>query len=100
MESFIKDNIHKRDVVVYLRNTRTGSSTVRKCKFIGLVTGFTKSKVKIMQLSKEDQWVYPDEIHLYGEVEVYPDDVICTMWRSTDNWEEVKYIGENTNCQD
>jgi hypothetical protein len=99
MQSFIKDNIHERDIVVYLRNTRTGSSTVRKCKFIGLVTGFTKSKVKIMQLSKEDQWVYPDEINLYGEVEVYPDDVICTMWRSTDNWEEVKCIGENTSSK-
>jgi len=98
-ESFIKDNIHTRDIVVYLKNTRTGSSTVRKCKFVGLVTGFTKSKVKIMQLSKEDQWVYPDEIHLYGEVEVYPEDVICTMWRSTDNWEEVKHIGENTDSK-
>ena len=97
-ESFIKDNIHEKDIVVYLKNTRTGSSTVRKCKFIGSVTGFTKSKVKIMQLSKEDQWVYPDECYPYGEVEVYPEDVICTMWRSTYNWEEVKCIGENTNC--
>ena len=99
-KSFIKDNLHTRDVVVYLKNTRTGSSTIRKCKFVGLVTGFTKSKVKIMQLSKEDQWVYPDECRPYGEVEVYPEDVICTMWRSTDNWEEVKNIGENTNCED
>lgn len=100
MQSFIKDNIHERDIVVYLRNTRTGSSTVRKCKFIGLVIGFTKSKVKIVQLSKEDQWVYPDECRYYGEVEIYPEDVICTMWRSTDNWEEVKNIGKDTNCQD
>lgn len=100
MQSFIRDYIHERDIVVYLRNTRTGSSTIRKCKFVGLVTGFTKSKVKIMQLSKEDQWVYPDEIHMYEEVEVYPDDVICTMWRSTDNWEEVKDIGKDTNRQD
>ena len=99
MENFIKEPLHIDDIVVYLRNERTGSSTIRKCKFVGLVTGFTKSKVKIMQLSKEDQWVYPDEIHMYGEVEVYPDDVICIMWRSMDNWEEVKDIGENTNCQ-
>ena len=98
MQSFINDNIHEKDIVVYLKNTRTGSSTVRKCKFIGLVTGFTKSKVKIVQLSKEDQWVYPDECRYYGEVEVCPNDIICTMWRSTDNWEEVKCIGENTNC--
>ena len=95
MQSFIKDNIHEREIVVYLRNTRTGSSTIRKCKFIGLVTGFTKSKVKIMQLSKADQWAHPDECKPYGEAEVYPEDVICTMWRSTDNWEEVKCIGKD-----
>ena len=97
-QSFTKDNIHTKDIVVYLKNTRTGSSTVRKCKFVGLVTGFTKSKVKIMQLSDTDQWVYPDECRPYGEVEVCPDDVICTMWRSLDNWEEVKDIGENMEC--
>lgn len=80
-ESFIKDPLHIDDVVVYLKNTRTGSSTIRKCVFVGQITGFTKSKVKIMQLSKEDQWVYPEECYPYGEVTVYPEDVICTMWR-------------------
>ena len=80
-ESFIKDPLHIDDVVVYLKNTRTGSSTIRKCVFVGQITGFTKSKVKIMQLSKEDQWVYPEECYPYGEVAVYPEDVICTMWR-------------------
>ena len=84
-ESFIKDPLHIDDVVVYLKNTRTGSSTIRKCVFVGQITGFTKSKVKIMQLSKEDQWVYPEECHPYGEVSVCPEDVICTMWRR-DEW--------------
>lgn len=78
-ESFRKDNLYVDDIVVYLKNTRTGSSTVRKCKFVGHITGFTKSKVKIMQLSKEDQWVYPDTAYPYGEVEVSPDDVICVI---------------------
>ena len=78
-EDFQKETLHIDDIVVYLKNTRTGSSTVRKCKFVGLITGFTKSKVKIMQLSKEDQWVYPEEICFYGEVEVCPDDVISVI---------------------
>ena len=78
-EDFQKETLHIDDVVVYLKNTRTGSSTVRKCKFVGLIIGFTKSKVKIMQLSKEDQWVYPEEICLYGEVEVCPDDVVSVI---------------------
>ena len=86
-KSFIKDPLHIDDIVVYLKNTRTGSSTIRKCKFIGRITGFAKSKVKIMQLSKEDRWVYPDERHPYGEVTVCPEDVICTMWRRSE-WKD------------
>lgn len=97
-KSFIKDPLHLDDVVVYLKNTRTGSSTIRKCVFVGQITGFTKSKVKIMQLSKEDQWVYPEEVYPYGEVTVYPEDVICTMWRSK-RWKEVGIIGENINSE-
>ena len=93
-ESFMKDPLHKDDIVVYLKNTRTGSSTIRKCLFVGQITGFTKTKVKIMQLSKEDQGVYPEEIYPYGEVTVYPDDVICTMWRSK-IWKEVGIVGES-----
>lgn len=98
-KSFIKDPLHIDDVVVYLKNTRTGSSTIRKCVFVGQITGFTKSKVKIMQLSKEDQWVYPEEAHPYGEVTVQPDDVICTMWRSK-RWKEVGVIGESIDSED
>ena len=97
-KSFIKDPLHIDDIVVYLKNTRTGSSTIRKCVFVGQITGFTKSKVKIMQLSKEDQWVYPEECYPYGEVSVYPEDVICTMWRSK-RWKEVGIIGENIDSE-
>ena len=78
-ESFIKETLDINDIVVYLKNTRTGTSTIRKCKFIGQITGFTKSKVKIKQYSKEDKWIYPEDIVDYGEVEIYPDDVICIL---------------------
>ncbi len=97
-KSFIKDPLHIDDIVVYLKNTRTGSSTIRKCVFVGQITGFTKSKVKIMQLSKEDQWVYPEECYPYGKVTVYPEDVICTMWRK-EEWKEVGIIGENIDSE-
>lgn len=83
-ESFIKETLDINDIVVYLKNTRTGTSTIRKCKFIGQITGFTQSKVKIRQYSKEDQWVYPEDIVDYGEVEIYPDDVICILVNKCD----------------
>ena len=74
--TFTKDPLYEDDIVVFLKNERTGSSTVRKCKFIGQITGFTDTKVKIHQLSKADQFVTPDECVDYGEVSVYPDDVV------------------------
>lgn len=78
-ESFSKEALHIDDIVVYLRNERTGSSTVRKCKFVGCITGFTKSKVKIAQLSDADEWVFPDTARYRGMVEIYPDDVIAVI---------------------
>lgn len=79
MENFIKETLYKDDIVVYLKNERTGSSTVRKCKFIGCIQGFTKSKVKIARLSGADEWVYPDTARFYEMVDVYPEDVICVI---------------------
>ena len=79
MLNFMKETLHINDVVVYLKNVRTGSSTIRKCKFVGCVTRFTNSTVKIMQLSREDQWVTPITAYPYGEVEVNPEDVICVI---------------------
>ena len=74
--TFTKDPLHIDDVVVYLKNERTGSSTIRKCKFIGHVIDFDQTRVKIRQLSKADQFVTPEEIQDYGEVFVYPHEVV------------------------
>lgn len=93
---FIEKTLHIDDIVVYLKNIRTGSSTIRKCKFVGQVTGFTKSKVKIMRLSKPDQWVTPDMIRNYGEDEVYPEDVICIIISKSEGDVDEK----NTTSQD
>lgn len=74
--TFTKELIHIDDVVVYLKNERTGSSTIRKCKFIGQITGFTKTKVKIHRLSPPDTFVTPDELQDLGVDTICPDDVV------------------------
>lgn len=74
--TFTEDPIHIDDVVVFLRNHTTGSSITRKCKFIGLVTGFTNAMVKIKRLSGPDEFVTPNECVDFGEVRVYPEDVV------------------------
>ena len=76
MYTFTKEPLHIDDVVVYLKNERTGSSTIRKCKFIGQVTGFTNTKVEIKRLSPPDTFVTPDEIQDLGVDTVCPDDVV------------------------
>ena len=74
--TFTKEPLHIDDVVIYLKNERTGSSTVRKCKFIGQITGFTKTKVEIHRLSPPDTFVTPDELQDLGTDTVCPDDVV------------------------
>ena len=74
--TFTKEPLHIDDVVVYLKNERTGSSTVRKCKFVGQITGFTKTKVEIHRFSPPDTFVTPDEIQDLGVDTVCSDDVV------------------------
>ena len=74
--TFTKELLHIDDVVVYLKNERTGSSTVRKCKFIGQVIGFKKAKVEIRRLSPPDTFVAPDQIQDLGIDTVCPDDIV------------------------
>lgn len=76
MYNFTIEPLHIDDVVVYLKNERTGSSTVRKCKFLGQITGFTKTKVEIHRLSPPDIFVTPDEMQDLGVDTVCPDDVV------------------------
>ena len=85
METFTKETINIDDIVVYLKNERTGSSTVRKCKFIGQVLEFTKTKVKIGRFSSPDVFVTPDEIQDLGIDDVCPDDVVHIIISKQDN---------------
>ena len=73
---FANESLHIDDVVVYLKNERTGSSTVRKCKFIGQIIGFTKTKVELCRFSQPDTFVTPEQIQNLGVDTVCPDDVV------------------------
>ena len=55
------------DIVVYLKDG---------CKFIGQITGFIDTEVKIRRLSPPNTFVTPDKTQDYGEVSVNPDDVV------------------------
>lgn len=94
MVSFTKEPLHANDIVVYLKNERTGSSTIRKCKFIGQITGFTASKVEIMRLSPPDIFVAPEECRQLGTDKVYPDEVIQILNSryKFDNWLPFPFI--------
>jgi hypothetical protein len=74
--TFTKEPLHIDDVVVYLKNEITGSSTIRKCKFIGRIIDFNKTRVKIRQLSEPDRFVMPEDYKDYGEVFVYPHEIV------------------------
>ena len=55
------------DIVVYLKDG---------CKFIGQITGFIDTEVKIRRLSPPNTFGTPDKTQDYGEVSVNPDDVV------------------------
>ena len=76
MVTFTLDAIHIDDIVVYLKNERTGSSTIRKCKFIGHVLEFEKNKVKIRRLSPPDVMITPDEMKDFGVDTISQDDIV------------------------
>lgn len=75
-KTFTLEPLHIDDIVVYLKNERTGSSTVRKCKFIGQIVGFTKTKVELRRFSQPDVFVTPEEIKDLGTDIICPNDVV------------------------
>ena len=67
IKSFAWQILNIDDIVVYLKDG---------CKFIGQITGFIDTKVKIRRLSPPNTFVTPDKTQDYGEVSVNPDDVM------------------------
>lgn len=79
IRAFTGQILHIDDVVVYLKTERTSINTIKKCKFIGEITEFVDTKVKIRRLSPPDVFVTPEETQNYGEVSVSPDDVVSII---------------------
>lgn len=98
MNSFTKELLHIDDIVVYLKNERTGSSTIRKCKFIGQVIGFTTSKVEIMRLSPPDTFVIPEECRQFCTDKVYPDDVVQIIISKYQEDDHIKTLKALNDC--
>lgn len=92
--TFTEDLLHIDDVVVYLKNERTGSSTIRKCKFIGQIVNFTKNKVEIRRLSMPDIFAHLDEIKDLGIDTVYSDDVVHIIFSRHQEEDHIKMLGE------
>lgn len=94
--SFTWEPLHEDDIVVYLKNERTGSSTIRKCKFIGQIVDFTDTKVKIRRLSPPDKFVTPKECKDFGVDAVYPDNVVYIISKYQED-STTKILGELNN---
>ena len=92
--TFTKEPLHVDDIVVYLKNERTGSSTIRKCKFIGQVVDLTKTKVEIRRLSPPDAFVTPDQLQDFGVESVHPDDVVYIIISKYQEDSNTKLLGE------
>ena len=67
IRSFAWQPLNIDDIVVYLKDG---------CKFIGQITEFIDTKVKIRRLSPPNTFVTPDKTQDYGEVSVNPDDFV------------------------
>lgn len=91
---FANETLHIDDIVVYLKNERTGSSTVRKCKFVGQIVGFTTTKVEICRFSQPDTFVTPDQIQDLGVDTVHPDDVVHIIISKHQEDSNVKLLSE------
>jgi len=72
-ETFLGQFVTVGDEVVYLKNLRTGSSTIRKCKCIGKIVEIKKDMVTI-QCMEQEYCRYPESEH-----KVNSKDIICIL---------------------
>ena len=75
MKGFTGEILNIDDVVVYLKDG---------CKFIGEITEFVDTKVKIRRLSPPNTFVTPEETQNYGEVSISSDDVVGIIISKSD----------------
>lgn len=70
MRDYLGNELNIGDECVYFQNKRTGSSTIRKCKFKGHIIGFTRKLIVVRCFAGEF------ESKVGSETKVHPDDVI------------------------
>ena len=79
-ETYLGQMIDVGDVVVYMKNLRTGSSTTRKCKCIGIVRKIKGQNVDIECLKTEATYFNEvSEVH-----RVVGDEVICILGKTAE----------------
>lgn len=78
-ETYLGQTLIVGDEVVYLKNLRTGSSTIRKCKCIGEILEIKKNTVTI-QCMRQEYSRYPENEH-----KVESSDIIC-IFGETPYW--------------
>lgn len=79
-ETYLGQMINIGDVVVYMKNLRTGSSTIRKCKCIGIVRKIKGQNVDIECLKTEATYFNEvSEVH-----RVVDDEVICILGKTAE----------------
>lgn len=72
-ETYLGQTVIVGDEVVYLKNLRTGSSTIRKCKCIGEILAIKKNMVTI-RCMRQEYSRYPEDEH-----KVDSSDIICIL---------------------
>lgn len=87
-ETFLGQTVSVGDEVVYLKNLRTGSSTIRKCKCIGEILGIKKDMVTIRCMEQE-YCRHPESEH-----KVNSNDIICILGE-TPFWKGVAEDGKD-----
>jgi hypothetical protein len=77
-QTYIGQTVELGDEVVYLKNLRTGSSTIRKCKCVGVVRKIKGQNVDI-ECTKTEATYYNEvsEIHRVVDTEV-----ICVIGKT------------------
>ena len=82
-QTFLGQVTNVGDEVVYLKNLRTGSSTIRKCKCIGVVRKIKGQNVYIECLNAEASYFKEvSEVH-----RVVDNEVICILGKTAAwNW--------------
>ena len=81
MYTYTGDYIQSGDTICFLYNTQTGSSTKRRCKYIGQIVDFVKNGVIVKIEQAEHEGIFKDTAVGKEVVVRKTDDIICRINR-------------------